>query len=95
MPQFSVLMSLYAKERTEYLRESLKSILDQTIDTGRVYVEKILPSKMYYNLKAIEIFGFWRDIKLMFMTVFALLGKEYKGDYVPNTETSDDIKVEV
>ena len=41
------------------------------------------------NLKAIEKFGFWRDIKTMFMTVFAVLGKEYKGDYVePTCETT-------
>ena len=36
---------------------------------------------MYYNLKAIENFSFFGDIKVMFMTVFAVLGKEYKGDY--------------
>ena len=53
-------------------------------DTDRVYVEKILPAKMYYNLKAIEKFGFWHDIKTMFMTVFAVCGKKY----VDNIETS-------
>ena len=37
---------------------------------------------MYYNLKEIEKFSFWHDVKVMFMTVFAVLGKEYKGDYV-------------
>ena len=58
-------------------------------DTDKVYIEKILPAKMYYNLKAIEKFGFWRDIKTMFMTVFAVLGKEYKGDYIePKIETT-------
>ena len=36
---------------------------------------------MRYNLKSIEKFGFWGDIKIMFMTVFAVLGKEYKDDY--------------
>ena len=41
------------------------------------------------NLKAIEKFGFWRDVKTMFMTVFAVCGKEYKGDYVePKRETT-------
>lgn len=70
-------------------------LLDGVEDTDKVYVEQILPAKMYYNLKQIEQFSFWNDIKLIFMTVFAVLGKEYKGDYVPNTETSDDIKVEV
>ena len=56
-------------------------LLDGVEDTDKVYVEQILPAKMYYNLKQIEQFSFWNDIKLMFMTVFAVLGKEYRGDY--------------
>lgn len=73
--------SIYYKDEAE--------LLDGAEDTDKVYVEKILPAKMYYNLKAIEKFGFWRDIKTMFMTVFAVLGKEYKGDYVePKSETT-------
>lgn len=57
------------------------NLLDDVEDTDKVYVEQILPAKMYYNLKQIEQFSFWNDIKLMFMTVLAVLGKEYKGDY--------------
>lgn len=77
------LASIYYKDEAE--------LLSGAEDTDKVYTEKILPAKMYYNLKAIEKFGFWRDIKTMFMTVFAVLGKEYKGDYVepaiiPETE---------
>lgn len=56
-------------------------LLDGAEDIDKVYNEQILPAKMYYNLKQIERFSFWNDIKLMFMTVFAVLGKEYKGDY--------------
>jgi lipopolysaccharide/colanic/teichoic acid biosynthesis glycosyltransferase len=62
------------------------SLLDSAEDTDTTYVENVLPAKMYYILKAIERFGFWRDIKIMFMTVFAMLGKEYRGDYVPEEE---------
>lgn len=68
------LASIYYKDEAE--------LLDSAEDTDRVYVEKILPVKMYYNLRAIEKFGFWRDIGTMFMTVFAVLGKDYRGDYV-------------
>ncbi len=57
-------------------------LLDEAEDIDKVYVEQILPAKMYYNLKQIEQFSLWNDIKLAFMTVFAVLGKEYKGDYV-------------
>lgn len=74
------LASIYYKDEAE--------LLNSAEDTDKVYVEKILPAKMYYNLKAIEKFGFWRDIKTMFMTVFAVLGKEYKGDY--EKSASDD-----
>ena len=68
--------SIYFKDEAE--------LLDSAEDTDKTYIEKILPIKMYYNLKSIERFGFWHDIKVMFMTVFAVLGKKYKGDY-PNT----------
>ena len=56
-------------------------LLDAADDTDKVYIEKVLPGKMYYNLKSIENFSFWGDIRIMFMTVFAVCGKEYKGDY--------------
>lgn len=67
------LASIYYKDEAE--------LLDGAEDTDKVYIEKILPGKMYYNLKGIEQFSFWGDIRIMFMTVFAVLGKEYKGDY--------------
>lgn len=68
------LASIYYKDEAEFLNGA--------DDADKVYVETILPAKMFYNLKAIEEFGFWRDIKIMFMTVFAVLGKEYKSDCV-------------
>ena len=52
-----------------------------TYEESKIYIEKILPRKMYYNLRGIEQFSFWGDIKVMFMTVFAVLGKEYKESY--------------
>ncbi len=62
-----------------YFKDEAK-LLDGVEDVHKVYVEEILPSKMYYNLKGIEEFDFWGDIKIMFMTVFAVLGKEYTPD---------------
>lgn len=64
--------SIYYKDEDELLSGSQ--------DVDKTYVEKILPDKMYFNLKSLEKFGFWRDIKVMFMTVFAVLGKEYKAN---------------
>ena len=72
-----------------YYKDEAK-LLDGAEDTDRVYIEKILPGKMYYNLKGIEAFSFWKDIKIMFMTVFAVLGKEYKGDYEEATAVNNN-----
>ena len=46
-------------------------------DVEKTYTQQVLPDKMRYNLEAIENFSFFGDIKLMFMTVFAVLGKDY------------------
>ncbi len=63
-------------------------LLDAASDAAdKIYVEKILPSKMKYNLHSLRTFGFWKDIKIMFMTVFAVLGKKYKDTL--NTESID------
>ena len=72
------LASIYYKNEAE--------LLDAAEDTDKVYVEDVLPAKMYYNLKAIKNFSFWSDIKTMFMTVFAVLGKDYHGDYEEQKE---------
>lgn len=80
-----------------YYKDEAK-LLDGVEDTDKVYIEKILPSKMYYNLKGIEQFSFWGDIKLMFMTVFAVLGKEYKDErelimHAEKEEVYEDSKI--
>ena len=59
-------------------------LLDGAEDVDKTYVEKVLPDKMRYNLQAIKKFGFWGDIKTMFMTVFAVLGKEYNIELEEN-----------
>lgn len=62
-------------------------LLDAADDVDNVYVEQVLPGKMKWNLGSIEKFSFWGEIKVMFMTVFAVLGKEY-GD-----EVDEEVKV--
>lgn len=61
--------SIYYKDEAE--------LLDSAEDADKTYIEKILPEKMYFNLKGIEHFGFWGDIKIMFMTVFSVLGVNF------------------
>lgn len=52
-------------------------LLDGAVDVGKMYVEKVLPGKMEYNLWAIEKFSFFGEIATMFRTVLAVLGKDY------------------
>ena len=56
-------------------------LLDQAVDVDAVYIEKVLPGKMRYNLHSIQKFSFWADIWTMLRTVFAVLGVQYK-DYL-------------
>ena len=49
-------------------------------NVDEIYLNEILPIKMKWNLSDIKHFGFWRDIKLCFMTFFAVCGKKYKPE---------------
>lgn len=59
-------------------------LLKNQVDVNQTYVEVILPKKMKYNLSELKKFGFWRNIKIMFMTVFAVLGKNYEEENKDN-----------
>ena len=48
-------------------------LLDQADDVDKVYIEKILPEKMKYNLESIEKFSFIREIGTMIKTVIAVV----------------------
>lgn len=61
------LASIYYKDEAE--------LLDSSKDPDKTYIEEVLPAKMKYNLRAIENFSFWYDLKLMVMTVFIVLRK--------------------
>lgn len=52
-------------------------LLEGAEDVDKVYVEEVLPGKMRYNLESVKRFSFFGDIRTMFRTVFAVLGKEY------------------
>lgn len=48
-------------------------LLESAENADEVYIEQVLPEKMKYNLRAIEEFSFWGDIKTMFATVAAVI----------------------
>lgn len=51
-------------------------LLSKANDADYVYITEVLPGKMKYNLLAIKNFSFWSEIKLMFMTVAAVVSKK-------------------
>ena len=70
------LASVYYKDENQ--------LLDEAEDPERTYIEKVLPDKMYYNLRAIEKFSLFEDARVVVMTVLAVLGKDY-GKEKPQT----------
>lgn len=59
------LASIYYKDEAE--------LLEKSDNPDKTYFEEILPEKMKYNLQSIEKFNFLKDIKIMFMTVLAVI----------------------
>ena len=55
-------------------------MLDKAENADEVYLNQILPIKMKWNLFDLKKYGYWRDIKLIFMTIFAIFGKKYKSE---------------
>ena len=50
-----------------------ETLLQNASDADETYVKDILPEKMKYNLEYIKKFSFWYDIKLLAMTVWAVV----------------------
>lgn len=48
-------------------------LLDAADDVDKVYVEKVLPEKMKYNLESIRKFSLWRELMTMARTVLAVI----------------------
>lgn len=44
-----------------------------TESTEKIYIEKILPQKMKYNLEYLDKFNLWFDIKIMLKTLIAVI----------------------
>lgn len=57
-------------------------LLSNASDADAVYVQQVLPGKMQFNLQSIRSFSFWGDIRTMFRTVFAVLGKDCSEEQI-------------
>ena len=51
-------------------------LLEGSADPDSVYVAKVLPGKMRYNLESLKKFGLWEDLKEMVLTVLEVFGRE-------------------
>lgn len=51
------------------------ALLDVAEDVDATYIQDVLPGKMKYNLRSIQEYSFFKDIKTMFQTVFAVVEK--------------------
>ncbi len=51
------------------------ALLDAAEDVDTTYIQDVLPGKMKYNLRSIQEYSFFKDIKTMFQTVFAVVEK--------------------
>ena len=61
-------------ETSIYYKDEDK-LLDGIENIDDIYIHQILPNKMEYNLKSLKNYGFFKDIIIMFKTVFAIFKK--------------------
>ena len=52
------------------------ALLDAAEDVDATYIQDVLPGKMKYNLRSIQEYSFFKDIKTMFQTIFAVVEKD-------------------
>lgn len=69
----TLLMPAGVTSEASILYKDEAKLLDKADDVDRVYIERVLPDKMKYNLENIRKFGCWRDIVIMIKTVFAVI----------------------
>lgn len=78
-PQFYATLLLPAGVTSEacirYKDEN--TLLTETEDVDKIYIEKILPNKMVWNLDSIRRFQLKKEIATMVRTVLVMLGKDY------------------
>lgn len=53
--------------------EVIESYKNQGLEVDEIYTEKVLPEKMKYNLKYIEEFSFFNDLKIMIQTIIRVI----------------------
>jgi lipopolysaccharide/colanic/teichoic acid biosynthesis glycosyltransferase len=80
--------AIYFKDEDEILGSAGENV-------DEIYVNEVLPRKMYYNLRSLTKTSVIYDIGVMFKTVFAVLGKKYTDKTAPaENDVADNDKAE-
>lgn len=69
----TLLMPAGITSEASILYKDEAALLENADDADEVYINKVLPAKMEYNLKSLKEFSFSKDIITMFKTVKAVL----------------------
>ena len=69
----TLLMPAGITSEASILYKDEATLLENVDDADEVYINKVLPAKMEYNLKSLKEFSFSKDIITMFKTVKAVL----------------------
>ncbi len=72
--------SIYYKDENE--------LINSAEDADDVYINDVLPGKMFYNLRGIYNFSLQQELKTMVRTVLVVLGKEYPDERMKNNKDS-------
>ncbi len=66
-------------------------LLTGVSDIDTAYVATVLPGKMNHNLAALKRWTLWEDIRVLFMTVMTVFGKEYSTDGPAEIEERENV----
>lgn len=69
-----------------------ESLLENADNVDMIYVDTVLPEKMKFNLRSIEKFNLWADMKLMIRTVEAVFKKDDNSNITVITAGKNEVK---
>lgn len=74
-------------------REESK-LLSLSADIDQIYLEQILPAKMFWNLKSIRDFRLAQDAHTLARTILAVLGKNYDNAVKKDTSIKEKVRID-
>lgn len=88
----SLLLPAGVTSEASILYKDESELLRSADDVDKMYIEVVLPAKMFYNLRGIKQFGFWHDIRIILKTILAVCGKDYSKNQRSATDCEKVMK---